>query len=273
MASKKQEAPKGKQQPTGKNGGTPNVPMKSDTALVLVQDEMPDYLKAQAEGNRGSENVGTEDLVIPRLEVIQAISPEVTAGQAEYIEAARPGMLMNSVTKRLFSEAFIVPVYFHKLWLVWKDRKQGGGFFGAYSSADEAEARAEKEGGVKAGIEVMDTPTHVCLLIDRENGTVDEVMVAMPRTKAKVSRQWNSMVKLAGGDRFSRVYRLTTQSEKNQKGSYFNYVVAQSGFPAKALYEQAEKLYNQIAGGERKVVMDTKNFDRANEGLDERNDM
>jgi hypothetical protein len=173
-------------------------------------------------------------------------------------------MLMNSVTKQLFTEVFVVPIHYSKLFLVWKDRKQGGGFHGAYPTMDEAQEKADKEGGERNGIEVIDTPTHLCLLVNRDSGAVDEVMIAMPRTKAKISRAWNSMVKLAGGDRFARVYRIATQSEKNAKGTFFNYVIAQSGFPSKPLYQRAEKLYEAVKGGGRTIKMDTKGFDAGN---------
>jgi len=234
-----------------------------EKAMVLVQDEVPDHLLAATQGaGRGSENVTTEDLVIPRLEVLQALSPMCTKGNADYNKAADPGMLMNSVTKQLYgTEVFVVPVHYSKQWLVWKDRKQGGGFFGAYPDQESANDRAQQEGGEKAGVTAIDTPTHLCLLINRETGHVDEVMVSMPRTKAKISRQWNSMIRMAGGDRFARVYRITSNSEKNANGDFYNFAVAQSGFPAKGLYERAEKLWASIDQGGRVVKMDVTGFD------------
>lgn len=241
---------------------------ESNTALVLVQDQVPEHLQGRTQGaGRGSENVGTEDLVIPRLEIIQTNSPQLDPKAAEYDEKAKPGMLTNSVTNQLYgSEVFVVPVYYDKQWLVWKDKNKGGGFFGSYPNPDEAKDRCEQEGGEKAFIQVIDTPQHLCLLVNRESGSVDEVMISMPRTKAKVSRQWNSMVRMAGGDRFARVYRLTTTQEENEKGKFFNYVVAQSGFPAQRLFAQAEKLFEQISKGEKKVTMDVTGFDRETGG-------
>lgn len=231
-------------------------------ALILMHDQVPEHLQGKTQGaGRGSENVGTEDLVIPRLEVLQALSPMCTRGEAEYNPSAEPGMLANSVSGQLYGkEVFLVPVFYSKQWLVWKDRTQGGGFFGAYPSPEEAKDRADQEGGEKAGVQVVDTPIHLCLLVNRDTGGIDEVTVPMPRTKAKISRQWNSMVRMAGGDRFARVYRVTTAQEENQKGKFFNYVVAQSGFPAKSLYDKAEKLYESISKG-RTWTMDKTGYD------------
>jgi hypothetical protein len=234
-----------------------------DNSLVLVQDEMPDFLQEkQGEQARGSENVTTDDIVIPRLEIIQALSPAVKDGDPGFLPDARPGMLMNSVTKQLYGkEVHVVPVYYMKQWLVWgarKDKKTGkpleGGFFGAFSSSQEAQDRADQE--ANENIDVIDTPQHLCLLLNKETGGVEEAMVSMPRTKSKISRQWNSMIKLAGGDRFSRVYKVSATLEKKPQGDYYNFAVSQIGFPSKDLYNQAEKLYTAVQAGQRAVVVD-----------------
>jgi hypothetical protein len=256
-----------KQQQTKDKQTTAVQPAQSaDNALVMVQDQVPDYIKQNGPA-RGNEHVTTDDIVIPRLEIVQAMSPQVKDGDPKFDDAARPGMLVNSVTGQLYGkEVMVIPVYYTKQWLVWKARKDKegkpleGGFFGAYPSPEEAKDRQEQEGGEAGNIEVIDTPQHLCLLVDVRSGVVEEVMISMPRTKAKVSRNWNSMVKLAGGDRFSRVYRVTTQLEKKPKGDFYNFAVAQSGFPAQPLYKRAETLYEAVAAGDRRVVMDTSDF-------------
>lgn len=246
------------------------VKESESNVMVLVQDKVPDYINQK--NQRGSENVTTKDLVIPRLEIVQALSPAVKRGDPGYINGAQQGMLNNSVTRKLYKESvMVVPVHFSVQYLVWRDRKLAeqkkigseGGFFGAYPDLNEANARAEAEGGEDKAVIVVDTPTHLCLLIDPDTGQVDEIMISMPRTKAKISRQWNSMIRLAGGDRFGRVYSISAALQTGPKGDFYNYSVAQAGFPSKPLYEQAEKLYKTIAAGERKVVMDASHMETA----------
>lgn len=246
---------------------------EQEHSLVVVQDQVPDYIKQ--EGNRGSENVTMEDMVIPRLEIVQGLSPAVKRGDPGYIDGAKLGDLNNSVTRKLYGdEIFLVPVHFSVQYLVWQQRRYidpatnkevstDGGFFGAYPTQHEAQARADQEGGLAKGIEVLDTPQHLCLSVDRETGDVEEIMVSMPRTKAKISRQWNSLIKLAGGDRFSRVYRLGTELQKNTQGDFYNFSVKQAGFPSKNLYERAEALYEVVSKGERRVVMDVTGLSEA----------
>lgn len=244
----------------------PSTGIAATSSMMLAEHEVPDYIDAKS--NRGSEDVGQEDLIIPRLEVIQALSPAVKEGDSGYIPEARPGMLMNSVSKQLYGkEVMVVPIVFIKQWLVWRKRKDKegkpieGGFFGAFNSPDEANRRMDEEGGDANHIEVIDTPQHLCLLLNFSSNKVEEVMVSMPRTKSKISRQWNSMIRMAGGDRFSRAYRVTSALEKKPQGDYYNFAVAQSGFPNKAIFLQAEELYKNIASG-RAVTMDVTDFDR-----------
>jgi hypothetical protein len=72
----------------------------------------------------------------------------------------------------------------------------------------------------------------------------------MSKSKMKVSKRWNSLIRIAGGDCFSRVYKVTSVSEKNARNEeYYNLSVAPAGYAPEEYYRRAEKLYNDIAGG------------------------
>ena len=108
----------------------------------VISGDVPDYIKQGQ--TRGSENVTTEDLVIPRLEIAQALSPCIDKTDSAFIEGCEPGMLFNSVTRELYGESVIfVPVLFKPEYLLWRDRKKGGGFGGSYDTKAEALAEIE----------------------------------------------------------------------------------------------------------------------------------
>lgn len=253
-----------KPQPKTKEENSTNVVKhRQQQPAVIVDGRVPDYINQKSQ--RGSENVKMADLVVPRLEIVQGLSPAVKRGDPGFIQGATAGMINNSVTRQLYGEeVMVVPVHFSVQYLVWRDRKMAeqlkigseGGFFGAYPSQMDAQERAKQEGGEEKAIVIVDTPQHLCLILNQETGTFDEIMVSMPKTKAKISRQWNSLIKLAGGDRFGRVYKLRADYTKNAKGDYFNWHVELMGYPSEILYRQAEELYKVIAAGERHIVMD-----------------
>lgn len=221
----------------------------------LVTNEIPDFLK---QGNRGAENVGTDDMIIPRIELIQALSPVRKKSDPAYIEGAEEGMLYNNVTRTLYgTEVTVVPVYYTKQFLVWKDRKAGGGgsngFRGAFATkelADRAIAELAEE-----ALEVSDTAQHFVLV--RNGDDWQEAVISMAKSKIKVSKRWNSLMRLTNTDSFSRAYKLSAVTETNARNeSYFNFNVSALGFVNKELYERAEKLYETIRAGGVKVSND-----------------
>jgi hypothetical protein len=229
------------------------VVTRQDNAVAFSQ-EVPDYMKQGVA--RGSEEVKSTDMVLPRLEIVQALSPI-----KESNEEAKEGYLFNSVTQEVIGDmAYFVPVYFRLEYLIWKDQNEGGGFFGSFNSMQEAEARRAEviAGGEDPDlIEIVDTPVQYGLRIDPA-GTVEQIVISMAKTKAKVSRKWNAMIQIAGGDRFSRVYKLTTFKDENKKGQkFFNFVVQPAGFAPKAVYEQAEALYEVLKTQDFRVAHET----------------
>jgi hypothetical protein len=233
--------------------------------MIVAGDSVPDYIKQ--DGARGQEGVGIADLVVPRIEVAQALSPCLDeSNEAAYIEGAKQGNLFNSLTRMLYGQSvLVVPVLFNKQFLLWRDRDSGGGFRGAYDSPEEANkvlVTLEKPDEWEA----IDTGQHLVLVV-RADGVVEEAMMSLARTKMKVSRQWNSLVRQAGGDRFSRAYEVVGVKEKNTKNQdYFNFSVRPVGFPTQAVYEQAAALYENLKAGKVRVQMDTSDVDDGTAG-------
>lgn len=233
----------------------------ANNALVVLTDNntaaaLPDYIKQG--GGRGNEGVSTSDLVIPRLEIVQALSPCRKRTDPAYIEGAEEGMLYNNVTRKLYTgPVLVVPVLFKKEYQLWLDRQKSGntqGFRGAFATDLEARQRRDELPQAEKEIcELIEAHVHFCLLVDPNDGSVEEICLSMSRSKMKVSRRWNSLIRMFGGDRFSHVYKVLTVEESGQKGDFYNIALAAAGYPSKELYERAEALYDAIQRGERSV--------------------
>lgn len=218
-----------------------DVAIAASSEVATFSQDVPDYIKQDAA--RGSEEVTSNDLTVPRLEIIQAQS---TIKDEQ--DGVTDGHLYNSVTREILGDhAYFVPVYFRTEYLVWKDQDKGGGFFGSFPTMIEAKTRiteAVVEGEDESDLEVVDTPVHFGLLVTPDGARCEQIVVSMAKSKAKVSRKWNSMIQIVGGDRFSRVYKLTTFKDENNNGQKFhNFVVQPAGFAPKSVYEKAEALY------------------------------
>lgn len=229
-----------------------------NTALAVQDAAVPAFLAGRTGPARGSETVGMDDLVIPRLELVQALSPCIDEDSGDYIEGAKQGMLYNNVTRELYgNEVKLVRVSFKKEHIVWKNRKKGGGFVGAFDSEAEAESVRKAQENPE-DYQVNDTANHFCLMVNPNTGRLEEIVVSMAVTKLKVSRQWNSLIRINGGDSFSRVYVLGSFKDQNGAGeTYYNYTIRNSGWVSEEQFLRAESMYNQIQAGGVKINRDT----------------
>ena len=211
---------------------------------------IPVYLK-DMQGSRGSEEVESDDLIIPRLEVCQALSWCLKKKDPAYIDGIEEGMLYNNVTREIYGHNVVVcPVMFKKEYLLWRERKDGGGFYGAYSSFEEAEEkRASLERPEK--VEAVDTHQHLCLLVSDEGGLQDlqEIAISMAKSKRKPSKAWNSLIRINGGDRFSRLYTVSSVADNNGQDDYRNLKITNCGFVTESTYSAGVKLYDAIKAG------------------------
>lgn len=233
------------------------------TTAVAAKADVPEYLRQSV--GRGSENVEMQDMVIPRIELVQALSKCLEEGSGEYIEGAKAGMFYNSVTRELYGHSVTVcPVFFKKQYLAWRDRKTTtGGFGGAFDSAQECHERIAQEEDADSW-EAVDTAQQIVLVVNTDTWETSEAVLSCARTKMKISRQWNSLIRVNGFDRFSRLYELFSTDEQNAKGDrYKNIAIRYVDFAPMEVYKAAEALYNSIASGAITVKIDDSYIDGA----------
>ena len=205
---------------------------------------------------RGSEHVTQEDLVIPRLELVQSLSPCRKKTDQMYIEGAEEGMMFNSVTRELYgSDVIVVPVAFRKEYLLWKDRKKGGGFKGAFPTIEAAQnAREALEDG--DDVEMSDTAQHFCLLVHPDN-RIEEIVMSLAKSKLKTSRLWNSLIRIAEVDSFAKSYKVSGVEQTNANGdNFYGFNIVVNKFVDEPIYRRAEKLYAAIETGAVKASTD-----------------
>jgi hypothetical protein len=217
--------------------------------MALVQ-ERPAFLDPNS--RRGSEDVAQDDITLPRIEVLQALSPQLKRNDAQFIPGAEMGMIFNTVSGKLYgNEVVFVPILFRKEWIVWASRDAGGGFMGSFGTEEEAEEFRQ----------TLDNPddhetnlhaVNFVYILDGEN--VEEAVFSWSRSKLKISRRLNALVQMSGTDRFASAYRLKAVEEKGKKGEYYTYDVKGVGYVPEPIYRRAEALYKAIKAGERKVA-------------------
>jgi len=100
----------------------------------------------------------------------------------------------------------------------------------------------------------MDTAQHFVMVMPSDGeGNIEQAVISMSRSKMKVSRQLNSMIRMAGGDRFSRAYKIKAIEDSSDKGDYWNLKPVQLGYVPEHGYKMAEEMYDAVKSGERSV--------------------
>ncbi len=213
---------------------------KNKTNEVAVQKggAVAAYDYSQFAG-QGFESHTKDDYATPFLGVLQSNSPLLNE-KAD----AKAGMLVNTVTQNVYdgkNGGVFVPSYTDHVVVEWKPRDQGGGFVAIHQLNDELVKKVEAEqefgkyktvkGDLKSN-DLIETFYVYGIFIDDE-GNSEQMIIAFSSTKIKAYKRWMTKARTvqvlqSNGARinpplFAHKYRINTVSEKNQKGSYFNF--------------------------------------------------
>ena len=106
------------------------VAKKDEGALpAALMDQMDGYDGA------GGEDASAQDMMIPYLTILQALSPQLNKQKGEFIQDAEQGEFFNSATNQTFSGEdgiMIIPVYYQRKYTEWVPRIDGGGLVGEH---------------------------------------------------------------------------------------------------------------------------------------------
>lgn len=217
-----------------------------------------------ADAGMGMEGADKDSFAIPFLALLQGLSP-----QLETVDAAKPGLFINTITDEVFKEALVVPCAYQRRYLRWAPREAGGGYKGEYSPIDVetgkilgVEKNAEGQLTLE-GDQLKDTRNHF-VLVQSSTGAWQPALLSLSSTQIKKSKRWMSLIqgvemrtpegKPFNPPSFSHVYRLKSVKEENSKGSWWGIEVSVVEPVQDAeLYARAKDFNKQVAAGEVKV--------------------
>ena len=119
---------------------------------------VPDYITKN--DRRGFEDTKQTDVLIPRLALAQALSPQVTDGDPNRIEGLKVGDLFNSVTGRIYGREVHVQLL-RKMPLramEFRSIDDGGGVKGCSMLVEAAHAVSAKTGSARQRV------SHRCII-------------------------------------------------------------------------------------------------------------
>lgn len=237
---------------TNKTGTS--VANPKNTAVGSVA-EVPEWMRQDA--GKGTENIGAEDIEIPRLKLLQAISPEV-----EGFDGAKVGHYWHSIAEEsLGDKVKVVIILVDQRYLLWKPRHEGGGILaraddGVHWNPPNTEFEVQPVKGVKTkvkwktsrtvqesglaefGSSMPDDPNsqpaatkmYNLLVAFPERPDLGFGIVTLQRSAIKVARKLLGKMKITAAPSYGIVFEMSSVELEGAEGPYRNYAFKMDGF-------------------------------------------
>lgn len=192
----------------------------------------------------GMDNVTPDDVLIPFLGIIQALSPQINKAEAKFIDGAEVGDLFNTVTNELIGDGkgvHFVACCKETKFVEWIKKDEGGGLVGFHEPGSEfvnackAAAKDQFKLETDEGHDLVETHYVYGMLIDGPEGKTMEqpIVVAFSSSKIKVYKgQLMTRLRIIKGDPPMYGFRwvITVVPDKNKKGQpYKNFRIDPAG--------------------------------------------
>ena len=205
---------------------------KKKTAEVVKIDQSI----FEVDAGLGNSEVDSEVLSIPFLKT------NLSNTIQEENRGCLKGDLYNTVDGQIYDGKkgiLVIPCHFQRRWIHWSpiddDQRAPIAIYDKASDCPKTERLRKDEKDNKdylldgSGHYIEETHQHY-VLICKDDGTLDAVMIAMKSTPLKASRNWNALIKTRrfpksdgtsfNPPRFSHIYRLNTVMQSNGTMSY-----------------------------------------------------
>ena len=205
---------------------------KKKTAEVVKIDQSI----FEVDAGLGNSEVNSEVLSIPFLKT------NLSNTIQEENRGCLKGDLYNTVDGQIYDGKkgiLVIPCHFQRRWIQWSpiddDQRAPIAIYDKASDCPKTERLRKDEKDNKdylldgSGHYIEETHQHY-VLICKDDGTLDAVMIAMKSTSLKASRNWNALIKTRrfpksdgtsfNPPRFSHIYRLNTVMQSNGTTSY-----------------------------------------------------
>jgi hypothetical protein len=168
--------------------------VKKSNSEVALGDLSADLIIKSA--GQGLQNVGNDDITIPRLAIVQSGSPQRKKKDEKYIEGADEGHVFNTVSGTLYTDGLtIIPCGYKKSYVEWIPREKGGGLVAVHDyKPDSAKIDSKTKKTMLGENQLVDTAEHYVLV--KNNDSYEPAVLTMTSSNLSVSRKWNTLLKM-----------------------------------------------------------------------------
>ncbi len=219
---------------------------KKDTAIVPVTGgalTAPNYMKTGTK--KGAEDIGREDLTMPRLALAQKLSPEIEEGNAKFVPGLKFGDSYNTLSGEVYGkdpvEVVIIRAEKPKF-IEFNPIDSGGGIKDYNVPAGDPRTQFAENGDKPIATKFLE---YVALIGPDFRMPI---AISFKGSGLKSARLLNGLIKLRNLDAFASRFRLTPAVESKGSNSWTVFNVALSGNVDEDTFAYASAVYDSISG-------------------------
>lgn len=247
--------------------------------LVANKNQVPDFLKGHQKTAKVG-NVDRSDMIIPRIKLLQGISPEVTE-----FDGAKSGEYWHTVAGLSLGKSFsMIPIIIRKSHALWSPRNDPRGILARATDGVHWDNWQDENGNPKSfAVKPKGSPKEITYTLAetvKESGLDQfgssipglensppaaaltyDMMVYLPdhpelspaviintRSSVKKAKMLISRIDTSPVEHYAQVYKVGVKQEIGEEGPYNNYDYQGDGFVQdKALYDITKGLYEAWA--------------------------
>ena len=242
--------------------------------VTTTNGNVPDHLRHFQKGKIG--NVDSSDRIIPRIKLIQAISPELQ----DFADQAKAGQFWHTIAQESLGPVLkAIPIVIRKSYILWAPRSDDRGILaramdGVHWDPPDAEFTVKPKGSPKnvtyhtkktvaeSGLDKFGTsipgdensPPAASLtynmmwyLIDHPE--LSPSIIINTRSSVKPMQQLLSRIDSKPVPHFCQLYNIGSVQQKGAEGPYFNFAYTGAGFAAKEHADLCSAMYEQFSKG------------------------
>lgn len=251
----------------------PKANAVTTTKDQLPATSVPDWMKADAQ--LGKQNIRSEDAELPRVQLLQALSPQVAEGDE------KAGHFFHTLLEESLGDTLrAIIVYTDVQYILWRPRHEGGGILARADDGvhwnpanTEFEVQPSKDSPKKAIWATTDTVAssgldkfgssvpgnddsppaavkmynYVVILPDfPEYGPM---VLTLQKGSQSVGKKLNGKLKMFPGPVFGQTFEITNVKADTGKGTFYRPVFTRTGIVEnKAEYDSYKELHDLFAG-------------------------
>lgn len=207
-----------------------------------VKQQIVDLDLFAEDAGTGMETISNDEVMVPRIALLQSMSPAVKKKGAEYVEDAEEGMFLNRISQKLYNGdtgMTVIPMNIRQTLVEFSSRDDGGNFIADHSDNldlwDNTPYDDQKGGKyLESGNRLVKSFEFLVCIVE-DTGEISPALINFSSSQYKKGKQWFSQlrqlqIKLETGKMinpatFYSAYTLRSAIETKDSNTWMGYKI------------------------------------------------